>query len=91
MSQSYFTWRPSSELGEPTFGESVDAVGVSGYIDADPFVVPSGYTQIFDGKRVVLSGFEGAESYHGVKPGDYPDTESERQRRAGYLTRVPSN
>ena len=90
MSQSYFTWKPKSDLGEPTFGESVDAVGVSGYLDAEAWLVPSGYTQIFDGKRVVLSGFEGSEVYMGVKPGEYPDNEMDRQRRAGFLARVPS-
>ena len=90
MSESYFYWKPVSKLGEQAAGESPDAVGVSGYLDAETYIVPSGYTQIFDGKRVVVSGAFGDEVHMGVKPGEYPDTESERQKRAGYLSRVPS-
>ena len=85
MSESYHTWKPKSELGEQVSGSSPDAVAVSGFIDAEAFIVPSGYTLIFDGKRQVMSGFEGAESYHGVKPGDYPDNENDRQKRTVWV------
>lgn len=78
------------KLGTVASGSVESLVAITGATDAEPFIVPSGYTILIDGKRVTLSGFEGAEVYLGVQPGDYPSNESERQRRAGYLTRVPS-
>jgi len=90
MSESYFYFKPKGlVVGAVSSGEVEEAVGVSGYLDAEPFVVPSGYTIIHDGKRVEVSGAVGDVVYMGVRPDDYPQNESDRQRRAGYLTRTP--
>ena len=87
MSESYFYWKPKSNLGEVSSGSVEDAVGVSGYLDAEPYVVPSGYMTIIDGKRVEISGAVGDLVYMGVNPEDYPMTEDKRQRRTSHLTK----
>lgn len=76
--------------GAVSAGQVEGLVSITGATDAEPYIIPNDYTIVVDGKRVTLSGFAGAEVYLGVQPGDYPENETERQQRAGYLTRISS-